>query len=54
MLDTEILEEIYDEHFFEIAALILLLLSIITIRIFKPQLKLHRLKMPAASPQTVC
>lgn len=54
MIDTEILEEIYEEHFFEIVALALLLVLIITIRVLQPNLRSLNLKMPAASPQTVC
>lgn len=52
MFDTELVEEIYAEHSLEIGAFAILLLFIITIRIFQPTLSVS-FKMPAASPQTV-
>lgn len=52
MFDTEILQEIYEQHSLEIAVLFLLLLGVIAFRVFQTRTSFS-IRMPAASPQTV-
>ena len=52
---VEIIEQIFEEHYFQIVALLLTLLVVLLVRVLVPKLPSYSFafKMPAASPQTV-
>lgn len=50
----ELLEQIFEEHYYEVVVLSILLLTAIFLRLFSDRvLIVKRVKMPAASPATV-
>lgn len=53
MYSSDLYLEIYDEHYYEIIGLCILLLTVLFVRFAKPFVSLSAITMPAASPQTV-
>ncbi|KAK5954341.1 Vacuolar protein sorting-associated protein ist1 [Knufia fluminis] len=50
----ELFEQILDEHYYEVVALLILFLTIVVLRLFSNSLPIRKtVKMPAASPATV-
>lgn len=50
----ELLEQIFEEHYYEVVGLSILLLTAIFLRLFSDRVPVvKRVKMPAASPATV-
>lgn len=55
MVDLELLEDIFEQHLYEIIGLCVLLVTVLYLRLGPlPVARLKTRKMPAASPQTVC
>lgn len=55
MIDLGLLEDIFEQHFYEVVGLCVLLVTVLYLRFGPlPVIRLKTHKMPAASPQTVC